>query len=159
MKKERNYNASTLNVPHIALYTELIGFFYATLGINFLISFIYTKFIDEVQFAVGFFILSVMFFVMVPIKMTSPYRGNRDLFATVGDGVVHSACTLAVIVFVPFKALTIAYVIELLIVAYKIYQYKSVGKKNKERNRRARMRAEKRAEDRARKRAEKTVRK
>ena len=79
-----------------------------------------------------FFILSGLFFVMTPIAMTSPYRDNRNLFATVGNGVVHSACTIAVIAFVPFKALIIAYMIELLIVAYKIYQYKSVGKNNAE---------------------------
>ena len=120
MKKEYNEYANKHNIPNLKLYTRLLGIFYGTLGLNFLLCFFQWKYtmVSESEYAVLFLMLSITMFALTPIKMTNERRRDRDLFAVIGAGIVHGFCTIPFIVWLRFKVLLLLYVAEILIVIF-----------------------------------------
>ena len=127
MKKEYNRYANKHNIPNLELYTQLLGIFYGTLGLNFLLCFFKWKYTMESdsKYAVLFLMLSIAMFMHTPDAMTDERRANRDLFAVIGAGIVHGFCTIPFIVWLRFKVLLLLYVVEILIVIFlSIRNYK-----------------------------------
>ena len=127
MKKEYNRYANKHNIPNLELYTQLLGIFYGTLGLNSLLCFFKWKYTMESdsKYAVLFLMLSIAMFMHTPDAMTDERRANRDLFAVIGAGIVHGFCTIPFIVWLRFKVLLLLYVAEILIVIFlSIRNYK-----------------------------------
>ncbi len=127
MKKEYNRYANKHNIPNLELYTQLLGIFYGTLGLNSLLCFFKWKYTMESdsKYAVLFLMLSIAMFMHTPDAMTDERRANRDLFAVIGAGIVHGFCTIPFIVWLRFKVLLLLYVVEILIVIFlSIRNYK-----------------------------------
>ena len=127
MKKEYNEYANKHNIPNLELYTQLLGIFYGTLGLNSLLCFFKWKYTMESdsKYAVLFLMLSIAMFMHTPDAMTDERRANRDLFAVIGAGIVHGFCTIPFIVWLRFKVLLLLYVVEILIVIFlSIRNYK-----------------------------------
>ena len=127
MKKEYNKYANKHNIPNLELYTQLLGIFYGTLGLNSLLCFFKWKYTMESdsKYAVLFLMLSIAMFMHTPDAMTDERRANRDLFAVIGAGIVHGFCTIPFIVWLRFKVLLLLYVVEILIVIFlSIRNYK-----------------------------------
>lgn len=120
MKKEYNFWANKQNIPNLKLYTQLTGVFYGTLGLNFLLCFLYGKYVLKFEFASLILILSVIMFMLTPIVMTDQKRENRNLIATVGYGLMHGVCTIVSIVLFHFGYLLIIYGAEILVVVFLI---------------------------------------
>ena len=120
MKKEYNEYANKRNIPNLELYTQLLGIFYGTLGLNSLLCFFKWKYTMESdsKYAVLFLMLSIVMFMHTPDAMTDERRENRDSFAVIGAGIVHGFCTITFIVWLRFKILLLLYVIEILIVIF-----------------------------------------
>ena len=120
MRKEYNEYANKHNIPNLELYTQLLGIFYGTSGLNLLLCFFQWKYtmVSESEYAVLFLMLSITMFALTPIKMTNERRRDRDLFAVIGAGIVHGFCTITFIVWLRFKILLLLYVIEILIVIF-----------------------------------------
>ena len=127
MKKEYNEYANKRNIPNLELYTQLLGIFYGTLGLNSLLCFFKWKYTMESdsKYAVLFLMLSIAMFMHTPDAMTDERRANRDLFAVIGAGIVHGFCTIPFIVLFRFKILLLLYIVEILIVIFlSIRNYK-----------------------------------
>ena len=127
MRKEYNEYANKHNIPNLELYTQLLGIFYGTLGLNSLLCFFKWKYTMESdsKYAVLFLMLSIAMFMHTPDAMTDERRANRDLFAVIGAGIVHGFCTIPFIVWLRFKVLLLLYVVEILIVIFlSIRNYK-----------------------------------
>lgn len=116
MKKDYEFWANKKTVKNLELYTKLAGTFFCSLGFNFLLIFIYSKFIFEYKFAGLVLILSVLMFVLTPIVMIDPKKGSRNLLAVISYGLFHGVCTIVGILVTRFWLLSIVYAIELLIV-------------------------------------------
>ena len=120
MRKEYNEYANKHNIPNLELYTQLLGIFYGTLGLNFLLCFFQWKYTmqSDAVYARAFLMLSITMFALTPIKMTNERRRDRDLFAVIGAGIVHGFCTIPFIVLFRFKILLLLYIVEILIVIF-----------------------------------------
>ena len=128
MKKEYNFWANKHNIPKLKLYTQLIGVFYVTLGLNFLLCFLYGKFIRDLEYAGLVLILSILMFMITPVAMTDEKRENRNLVAVISDGIMHGVCTIGSIVLLNFKVLLLLYVVEILIVIFLIIRNYKVNR-------------------------------
>ena len=133
MKRGCDFWASKHNIPNLKLYTQLIGVFYSTLGLNFLLCFLYWKYIMNLEHAGVILAISISMFVVTPVAMTDEKRENRDLFATVTGGIMHGMCTIGSMVLLHFKILLLVYVLELIIVILLIIRNYKInhGKKKK----------------------------
>lgn len=120
MKKRYNFWVTKYNVPNLELYTQLLGVFYVTLGLNFLLCFLYAKFIMELEYAGLVLILSILMFMITPVVVTDEKRENRNLAAVILDGMMHGVCTIGSIVLLDFKILLLLYVVEILTVIFLI---------------------------------------
>ena len=120
MRKEYNEYANKHNIPNLELYTQLLGIFYGTSGLNLLLCFFQWKYtmVSESEYAVLFLMLSIAMFIGTPIMMKDERRVERDLFAVIGAGIVHGFFTIPFIVWLRFKVLIWVYVIEILIVIF-----------------------------------------
>lgn len=118
MKKEYNFWANKHNIPNLKLYTQLTGIFYGTLGLNFLLCFLYGKYILELEYAGLVLILSILMFMITPVAMTDEKRENRNLVAVIAYGIMHGVCTIGSIVLLNFRELLLLYVVEILIVIF-----------------------------------------
>ena len=82
--------------------------------------------------------ISISMFMVTPVAMTDEKRGNRDLVATITDGIMHGMCTIGSAVLFHFKILLLVYVAEIAVavgVTIHYYQGKHVKKKKKKRKR------------------------
>lgn len=118
MKKEYVFWADKHNIPNLKLYTQLTGTFYGTLGLNFLLCFLYGKYIMELEHAELILILSILMFIITPVAMTDEKRENRNLIAIITYGIMHGVCTIGSIVLFNFRALLLLYVVEILMVIF-----------------------------------------
>lgn len=118
MKKDYNFWVNKHNIPNLKLYTQLIGIFYGTLGLNFLLCFLYWKYILKWEHAGMVLILSILMFMITPIVMTDEKRQNRNLVAVITDGIVHGVCTIGGIMLLHFKVLILLYVVEIMVVIF-----------------------------------------
>ena len=114
MKKEYNFFVSG-NLPNLKLFTQLIGLCFGTLGLNFLLAYLYGRFAADFEYSAVLLLLSVIMFVLTPIVITDEKRANRGLFAVICGEVMRAVCTISLIVMLNFKALIIVYSAELLI--------------------------------------------
>lgn len=128
MKKIYNFWANKHNIPNLKLYTQLIGVFYVTLGLNFLLCFLYAKIIMELEYAGLVLILSMLMFIITPVAMTDEKRENRNLVAVILDGIMHGVCTIGSVVLLDFKVLLLLYVAEILIVILLIIRNYKVNR-------------------------------
>lgn len=122
MKKKYEFWASEKNISKLKLYTKLIGIFFGSLGVNFLLVFFYWKFILQYANSVLILLLSITMFVLAPITMKDPKKSSRDLVAVVSYGVLHGICTIGSVIVTRFGLLLIVYVIEILIVVLLLIQ-------------------------------------
>ncbi len=120
MKKEYNEYANKRNIPNLELYTQLLGIFYGTLGLNFLLCFFQWKYTmqSDAVYARALLMLSIAMFIGTPIMMTDERRVERDLSAVITPGIVHGFCTITFIVWLRFKVLLLLYIVEILIVIF-----------------------------------------
>ena len=116
MKKDYDFWANKKTINNLELYTKLAGIFFSSLGLNFLLVFIYWKFVVGYEFAGLVLILSILMFMLTPIVMTDPKKKNRDLVAIISYGLFHGICTIVSIVVTQFWLLYIAYGVELVLV-------------------------------------------
>lgn len=116
MKKDYEFWANEKTINNLDLYTKLAGTFFFSLGLNFLLVFIYCKFAIKYEFSGLVLILSILMFVLAPIVMIDPKKGSRNIIAIISYGIVHSVCTIASIWATRFWLLCIVYGIELLLV-------------------------------------------
>ena len=120
MKKGYDFWANKHNIPNLKLYTQLIGIFYGTLGLNFLLCFLDWKYELKLEYAGVMLMLSILMFTVTPVKMTDEKKQDRDLGAVIAYGIMHAVCTISSIVLLNFKALLLLYVVEILIVIFLI---------------------------------------
>ena len=118
MKKKYNFWPNKHNIPNLKLYTQLTGIFYGTLGLNFLLCFLYGKYILELEYAGFVLILSILMFLITPVAMTDEKRENRNLVAVITYGIMHGVCTIGSIVLLNFRVLLLLYIVEILIVIF-----------------------------------------
>ena len=116
MKKDYEFWASNKTIKNLDLYTKLIGIFFASLGFNFLLVFLYWKFVYEHEFSGLILLLSVLMFMLTPVVMIDPKKQSRDLVAVVTYGIVHGACTISSIMVTRFWLLFIIYGFEILLI-------------------------------------------
>ena len=94
MKKGYDDYANRRNIPHLNLYTKLIGMFYFWTGTNFILGGgICALYMDQKEYMVG------------------------------GDGIVHAVCTFAVIYVLSFRLMIIVYIFEVFSVAVAVVRY------------------------------------
>lgn len=124
MKQGYESEATKRNIPNLELYTKLIGIWYFSTGLNFLLVFLYGKYVLNFEFDILFAILmlSILMFILTPICMTDSRKADRDLPAVIGGGLFHGICTIGSIYVVRFWWLLAAYGIELLVVIMVIIQ-------------------------------------
>lgn len=120
MKKEYDFWANKKTIPNLKLYTQLIGVIYGTLGLNFLICFLYCKYALKLEYAGLILVLSILMFVITPVAMTDEKRQDRDLVAVITYGIMHAVCTIGIIALLRFRILIVLYLIEILIVIFLI---------------------------------------
>lgn len=128
MKKEYNFFVSG-NMPNLKLFTQLIGLCFGTLGLNFLLAYLYGRFAVDFEYSAMLPVLSVIMFVLTPIVVTDEKRANRGLFAVICGEVMRAVCTISLIVMLNFKALIIVYSVELLIDLFLVVRNRRVHKK------------------------------
>ena len=116
MKKDYEFWASEKTIKNLDLYTKLIGIFFASLGFNFLLVFLYWKFVSEHEFSGLILLLSVLMFMLTPVVMINPKKQCRDLVAVVTYGIVHGVCTISSIMVTRFWLLFIIYGFEILLI-------------------------------------------
>ena len=127
VKKEYNKYANKHNIPNLKLYTRLLGIFYGTLGLNFLLCCFQWRHTmkSESEYAAVFFMLGIEMFMYTPVVMLDERRSHRDLSAVIVAGIIHGFCTIPFIVWLRFKVLLLLYVAEILIVIFlSIRNYK-----------------------------------
>lgn len=61
MKREYDFEINRRNIPNLDLYTKLLLAFYGFLGFNYLLIFLYAKFIVKSKFSIMILFLSVIF--------------------------------------------------------------------------------------------------
>ena len=120
VKKGYDFWANKHNIPNLKLYTQLIGIFYGTLGLNFLLCFLYWKYELKLEYAGLMLVLSILMFIVTPVAMTDEKKQNRDLVAVIFYGIMHAVCTIGSIVLLNFKVLLLLYMVEILIVIFLI---------------------------------------
>ncbi len=116
MKKDYEFWANKKTVKNLELHTKLAGMFFGSLSFNFLLVFIYLRYIFDYKFAGLVLMLSVLMFMLTPIIMMDPKKGNRNSVAVISYGLFHGVCTIVSILVTRFWLLSIVYTIELLIV-------------------------------------------
>lgn len=116
MKKDYEFWANKKTINNLDLYTKVTGIIFFSLGFNFLLVFIYWKFVVGYEFAGLVLMLSILMFMLTPVVMIDPKKGNRNLAAIISYGLFHGVCTVVSILVTHFWLLCIAYVIELLLV-------------------------------------------
>lgn len=123
MKKKYDDHADYRTIHYLDLYTRLLGMFWGSLGVNFLLSFFYWKFV--VQYDDSFMVLglSIIMFILTPLKMTDSRKGERDLTAVIIAGVVHGIFTIGGAWLMHFWLLLVIYAIEILIVILLIVKF------------------------------------
>lgn len=129
MKKEYDFWANKRNIPHLELYTKLIGIFWGLLGVNLLMIFFYWKYILQYEKSGLILILSIVMFVLVPMAMTDSKKTNRDLVAVVSTGAAHGIFTIGGVMVTHFWLLLIIYGIEILLVILVVIQNFRINKK------------------------------
>lgn len=129
MKKEYDFWANKRNIPHLELYTKLIGMFLGLLGVNFLLIYFYWKFILQYENAGLILVLSIIMFALVPTAMTDPQKANRDFVSVVSHGVLHGICTIGSVMVIHFWLLLIIYGFEILLVILLVVRYFKVNRK------------------------------
>lgn len=127
MKKEYNFFVSG-NMPNLKLFTRLIGLCFGTLGLNFLLAFLYGKFAVDFEHSAVLLLLSVIMFVLTPIAVTDEKRANRGLFAVICDEVIRGICTISLIALLNFKVLIIVYSAEILVDSFLVVRNLRVHK-------------------------------
>lgn len=122
--KDYDYYVNKRNTRHLTLYTWLIGLFQLFLGINLFILFLHSKIVlQHNEMALCWLGLSILMFILIPLRVTDQRRQERDLLATVLDGILHSACTLFFVYLFSFWILFIIYVIEMLLIVGVMVKY------------------------------------
>ena len=114
MKKKYNFFVSG-NMPNLKLFTQLIGLCFETLGLNFLLAYLYGKFAADFECSAVLPVLSLIMFALTPIVVTDEKGANRGLFAVICGEVMRAVCTISLIAVMNFKALIAVYSVELLI--------------------------------------------
>lgn len=115
MKKNMNFFVSDNNTPNLESYTKIIGFTFGSLGINYLIAYLYGKFCVDFKYSAYLLLTGVLMFVLVPIVVTDEKRANRGLFATICSIVMHGICTISIIAMMKIQILIIMYLLEVFI--------------------------------------------
>lgn len=123
MKKKYDDEANYRTIHYLDLYTKLIGMIWISLGVNFFLDFLYWKFV--LQYGDSFMVLglSIVIFILTPLAMTDSRKGERDLTAVIGYGVVHGIFTIGSAWLLHFWLLLVIYVIEILIVILLIVKF------------------------------------
>lgn len=129
MKKKYNFWPNKHNIPNLKLYTQLTGIFYGTLGLNFLLCFLYVKYIMELEYAGMFLTLSILMFIVTPVVVTDDRPENRNLVAVISYGIMHGLFTIGSVVLLNFRVLLLLYVMEILIVILLLLKDKCLSKK------------------------------
>ena len=114
MKKKYNFFVSN-NMPDLELYTQLIGLCFGTLGLNFLLAYLYGKFAVEFEHSAVLLLLSVLMFVLTPIVVTDEKKANRGLLAVICGEVMRAVITISLIAMMKFKTLITVFSVEILI--------------------------------------------
>lgn len=137
MKKEYDWIANKRNIPNLDLYTKLIGFYSLSMGINFFVMYICSKFIfpDEKGMAMPALAVSVVLLLNVPDVMTSIKKSDRDFSAVVLGGIAFGACSIAFAWMTRFVLLYVACIVELLVILFWIIQNQRRKKRKKRNNR------------------------
>lgn len=123
MKKKYDDWANKRTIPNLELYTKLIGIYYSSIATNYLFAFFYGKYVLHTEIAGVLLAFSLLMFLMTPIAMTDPQKGNRDLTKVVLSGFMHGMCTIIIAVAIKFWILLLLYVLEVLIVMIVIILY------------------------------------
>lgn len=123
MKKKYDYYANYRTIHYLDLYTKLLGMFWGSLGVNFLLSFFYWKFVLQYEHPYVILVPSIIMFILTPLKMTDSRKGERDLTAVIIDGVIHGMLTIGGAWLLHFWLLLVIYVIEILIVILLIVKF------------------------------------
>lgn len=123
MKKKYDDEANYRTIHYLDLYTKLIGMIWASLGVNFFLDFLYWKFV--LQYGDSFMVLglSIIMFILTPLKMTDSRKGERDLTAVIIGGIVHGICTIGSVWLLHFWLLLVVYVIEILIAILLVVKF------------------------------------
>lgn len=123
MKKGYDDYANRRNIPHLNLYTKLIGMFYFWTGTNFILGGICALYMDQKEYMVGGLFLGLLMYSMIKDKTRDIRKNQRDLVAVLGDGTVHAVCTFAVIYVLSFRLMIIVYIFEVFSVAVAVVRY------------------------------------
>ena len=67
--------------------------------------------------------LSIIMFILTPLKMTDSRKGERDLTAVIIGGIVHGICTIGSVWLLHFWLLLVVYVIEILIAILLVVKF------------------------------------
>ena len=129
MKKEYDFFVNKRNTPHLDLYTKLIGIFYFFLGTNMELSFLYSKYLEQQEYAGCCLVLGVLMYSMIFTNTKDPRREDRGLTAVVLDGVVHAVCTFGVAYVLSFRILVLVYIFEMIYVTKVVWKYFKFQKK------------------------------
>ena len=122
MKREYNFWANERNTPKLKLYTHLAGFFFGTLGLNFLLCFLYGEFFLELEYSGLILIFCITMFIVTPAVMMDGRRENKNLLSIILYGIIHGVYSIGSIILLDFLKLLWIYVLEILIVIFLIIQ-------------------------------------
>lgn len=122
MNKRYDFWINKRNTPNLKLYTQLAGVFYSTLGLNFLLCYLYGKYLLEVEYAGLILLLSITIFMVTPVVMIDEKRKNRNLLAVITYGIMHGVCTIVSIILFHFVGLLLIYVLEIFLVIFLVIQ-------------------------------------
>lgn len=123
MKKDYDDYANRRNIPHLDLYTKLIGMFYFWTGTNFILGGLYALYINQKEYMAGGLLLGLLMYSLIKDKTGDIRKNQRDLAAVIGDGIVHAGCTFAVAYVLSFWIMVIVYICETLYIVWVIFRY------------------------------------
>ena len=122
MKKYYDYYVNRRNTPHLDLYTKLIGMFYFWNGMNFILGSAYALSIGQKKLAVSGLFLGILMCSLIKDKTTDKRKNQRDLKAVIGDGIIYAICALGISYVLSFWLLLLVYILEMIYVAWVIFQ-------------------------------------
>lgn len=123
MKKKYDDHADYRTIHYLDLYTRLLGMFWGSLGVNFLLSFFYWKFVLQYEHPFVMLVASIIMFAQTHTEVTDPRKAHRDLTAVISSGVVHGMLTIGSVWLLHFWLLLVIYAIEILIVILLIVKF------------------------------------
>ncbi len=124
MKNKSDFWATTKNIPHLYLYTKLIGCCFSFVGLNFLIMFLYLKFINQNKFDILLLFLGILMLILTPVVVTDPRKENRNILYVVFSFFFFSLCTVSTAIMFNFLWILIVFLFEIVFIAILIMKFR-----------------------------------